>query len=334
MSTHVSRADAGRGVELDARSVTVRAHAKINLALRVGAPRPDGYHPLTSVFEAVDLTEDVTATERADGSVTCEVLADSPRGADLDAGPANLLVRAAHATREAARERGTLPDGAPGVHLAVRKHVPVAGGLAGGSADAAAALLACDALWGARLPRATLHELARGLGADVPFALEGGVALGVDRGDRLTPVTLGAGVRHHWVLAMSAVGLSTPAVFARFDEEYAEEVGAQPAGAEDLLAALARPGGPTSAVDLAPLLVNDLTDPALDLRPDLADTFAAFERAGALAVLLCGSGPTVAALCLDAPHAASVADVVREAQVAADVLTVCGPVPGARRVET
>lgn len=321
-------------------AVRVRAHAKINLALRVGAPRPDGYHPLTSVFEAIDLAEDVTA-ELLPGrdAVTCAVAADSPRGAGLDVGPDNLLVRAALAVAQAARRpehggRDVLAERG-GIHLTVTKHVPVAGGLAGGSADAAAALVACDALWETDLGPGVLHELARGLGADVPFALDGGVALGVDRGDRLTAMPVAPDPRHHWVLAISAEGLSTPAVFRHLDAEFPAP--AEPADAEELLAVLVGGAGATvgngpagEALDLAPLLVNDLTVPALDLRPDLADTFAAFERAGALAVLLCGSGPTVAALCLDGEHAASVAEVVRAAEVAADVLTASGPVPGAR----
>lgn len=351
--------------------VRVRAHAKVNLALRVGAPRPDGYHPLTSVFEAIDIPEDVTA-ELTPGRpfITCAVAEDSPRGAGLDVGPDNLLVRAAQAVADEA----ALPENggrdvlheAGGVHLIVSKSVPVAGGLAGGSADAAAALVACNELWGTGLSQETLHELARGLGADVPFALEGGIGLGTDRGDRIDPVQYPEGTRHHWVLAMSHQGLSTPVVFRHFDATVAAP--AQPPGADELVAVLGgradagvRAGEDGSdgvdgadgaegaegasdaegaagqqvaaALDLAPLLVNDLTETALDLRPDLGDVFAAFERAGAVAVMLCGSGPTIAALCMDEEHARSVAEVVRAAEVAAEVLTAAGPVPGARLVD-
>ena len=348
--------------------VTVRAPAKINLTLRVGAPRPDGYHPLVTVFEALDLTETVTATlipAGPDGSpdtgpdappeahrapdpapITAALAPDSALGHGLDMGEANLLVRAAHAVRDAAAERGTpVPHGA---HLTVRKVIPVAGGLAGGSADAAAALVACDALWGTELGADRLHELARSLGADVPFALEGGVALGTDRGDRLTRADVAPGTRHHWVLAVSAEGLSTPAVFRHLDAHFPAP--AEPAPADALLAVLAAPvtdadGAPLDpdspgigaarATALAPHLVNDLTDASLDLRPDLADVVDACHRAGALAVLLCGSGPTIAALCVDAEHARSVAAVVRAAEVASDVIVTAGPADGARqRVST
>lgn len=312
----------------DGAPVVARAHAKINLALRVGAARPDGYHPLVSVFEAIDLAETVTAHPRPAGTpLTCAVAEDSPYGAGLGTGADNLLVRAGEAVAAAMRAHGREPGSA---HLVVRKEIPVAAGLAGGSADAVAALLACDALWGAGLGREDLHELARGLGADVPFALDGGVAIGVDRGDRLTAVVPAPGTAHHWVLAVSGRGLSTPAVFRHLDAR--GDAPATPAAADDLAAALRGSGGPCHPVDLAPLLVNDLTEPALDLRPDLGDTFAAAERAGALATLLCGSGPTIAALCLDRPHAESVASVLRGAEVASDVLVVRGPVTGAALV--
>ena len=336
--------DAGLGDEAASNdappSVTVQAPAKINLALRVGALRPDGYHPLVTVFEALDLTETVTAElvvapapDPAPAPITAALAADAPLGHGLDMGEANLLVRAAHAVRDAAAAAGTpVRDG---VHLTVRKEIPVAGGLAGGSADAAAALVACDALWGTALGKERLHELARALGADVPFALEGGVALGTDRGDRLTPLSTAPGIRHHWVLAVSAQGLSTPAVFQHLDAHFPAP--AEPPTADALIAALAAPiegdpevAGAAHATSLAPHLVNDLTDAALDLRPDLGDVAEACHRAGAVAVLLCGSGPTVAALCVDAEHAESVSAVVRAAEVASDVVVTSGPAAGAR----
>lgn len=299
-------------------SVHVRAPGKLNLVLRAGAPAADGYHPLATVFQAVSLYEDVRATRTAagEGRITLHVT-----GRDADAVPTdatNLAVRAALLLQE---ETGTTA----GAHLEIVKRVPVGGGMGGGSADAAAALLACDQLWGLGLDRATLAELGRRLGADVPFALTGLTAVGTGRGDVVTSA-MSSGT-YHWVLATQASGLSTPTVFATFDELTPQP--APPVLDDGVLAAL-RAGDPH---ELARHLGNDLEDAALELRPELADVLAAAERAGALAAVVSGSGPTVAALCLDAPHAESVAAVVHAAQVADDVLVVTAPTPGARVVE-
>ena len=164
-------------------AVTVRAPAKVNLQLSVGALRPDGYHDLVTVFQAVGLYDDITASKgSADGpgesGITVSVEGEGAGQVPLDG--SNLAVRAVHALAELA---GVSPD----VHLHLRKGIPVAGGMAGGSADAAGALVACDALWGLRLDRAELHDIAAGLGADVPFSLVGGTAVGVGTGSSLTP---------------------------------------------------------------------------------------------------------------------------------------------------
>ncbi|GAA3509923.1 4-(cytidine 5'-diphospho)-2-C-methyl-D-erythritol kinase [Georgenia daeguensis] len=339
-------------------AVHVRAPGKINLALRVGPPRPDGYHPLATLFQAVSLYEDVVASPADD--VTLEIRG---RGADLPTDGRNLAVRAAKLLRETSGTEA-------GVHLTLTKQVPVAGGMAGGSADAAATLLACDQLWGTGLGREELGELAAELGADVPFALTGLSAMGTGRGDLLAPV-MSRG-QYHWVLAVQAEGLSTPAVFRAFDDLHgyapARVQAAGPAagrdGADDGAARLAAADAPhprdapdAHAPDAAegdaprlddgivsallsadPLVLsrslrNDLQEAALALRPELGDVLAAADRAGALGAVVSGSGPTVAALALDAPHAASVAGVMRGADVAAEILTVTGPVPGARVLE-
>lgn len=298
-------------------AVQVRAPGKINLALRVGAPRPDGYHPLATVFQAVSLYEDVVAT-RADG-ISLEI---HGRGEDLPVDATNLAVRAAVLLRETSGTRA-------GAHLSLTKQVPVAGGMAGGSADAAATLLACDQLWGTGLSRDELAELASELGADVPFALTGMSAMGTGRGDLITPV-MSRGT-YHWVLAVQDEGLSTPEVFREHDrlEPLDLDDGPAPRLDDAVLAALLS-GDP---IQLSRQLGNDLQEAALELRPELGDVLAAADRAGALASLVSGSGPTVAALALDHAHAVSVAGVMRAAEVAGEILLVTGPVPGARVLE-
>jgi 4-diphosphocytidyl-2-C-methyl-D-erythritol kinase len=295
--------------------VHVRAPGKINLALRVGPAGADGYHRLVSVFQAVSLYEDVRA-EPADGvSVTVS-------GRCADAVPTddrNLAVRAARLLADATRVHR-------GVHLHLTKGVPTAGGMGGGSADAAAALLACDLLWDTGLARDELAELAAELGADVPFALTGLTAVGTGRGDVLSPVL--ARGHYHWVLATQAWGLSTPAVFARFDALDPDP--GEPAMPEGLMAAL-RLGDPAA---LAPHLVNDLERASIDLAPHLAVVLDAAREAGALAQMVSGSGPTVVALAADQAHAVTLAERLREAGVADDVLEVTGPVPGARMLES
>ena len=192
-----------------ASSVRVEAPGKVNLFLSVGAPGPDGYHPLTTVFQAVRLIETVTARRQSaqdHGTVTLTL--EEP-DADVPVDESNLAVRAATLLAQATGV-------SEGVDLLLRKRVPVAGGMAGGSADAAAALVACNALWGTGLSLPELSALAARLGADVPFPLTGATAVGSGRGDLVTPImTRGA---YHWVFALAEEGLSTPAVFRRFDE--------------------------------------------------------------------------------------------------------------------
>ncbi len=303
-----------------ADSVHVRAPGKINVYLGVGGRHDDKYHALATDFQAVSLFEDVIARPADDFTLTVK------GGADADAVPLddrNLAMRAAKLLAAAADYHG-------GVALEIRKSVPVAGGMGGGSADAAAALVACDALWGTGFTLTRLHELAARLGADVPFALHGGTAVGTGRGDQLNPAL--ARGRFDWVLVMSDEGLSTPVVYQELDrmrEAAADDDDA--ADAEDaidvpipVLQAL-RSG---DAVQLAASLHNDLQPAAVHQRPDLEDTIRRGVRAGALHGIVSGSGPTVALLCADADTARAVESALREDGL--DALHVHGPVPGAR----
>ncbi|RAJ36072.1 4-diphosphocytidyl-2-C-methyl-D-erythritol kinase [Kitasatospora sp. SolWspMP-SS2h] len=303
--------------------VTVRVPAKVNVQLGVGGVRPDGYHDLANVFFAVALGDQVTATPGAGVTLSC----DGPDAAAVPLDEDNLAARAA---RLLAAHHG-LAD--PGVHLHIDKAIPVAGGMAGGSADGAAALLACDALWGLDTPFDTLLELAAELGSDVPFALLGGVALGRGRGELLEPLPVSG--TFHWVFAVADGGLSTPAVFRECDR-LREESGRgssladvpTPDADPALLAALAE-GDP---VALAAALGNDLQAAAVSLRPALADTLHAGTEAGALAALVSGSGPTCAFLAKDADSAAHLAAALRTSGTCRTAHATHGPVPGAQVV--
>lgn len=332
------------------REVIASAPGKVNLTLRAGAPAPGGRHPLVTVFEALDVRETVrartsrspgirvrTTAHRADGSVDVET------SAALDALSArdHLAVRAARLLQGLAAQ-GPWGSTAAGLTLDIDKRVPVAGGMAGGSADAAAALVACNELWGLGLSGAQLLTLGARLGADVPACLLGGVSLGRGFGDRLEPLLPGideGGVDadradpgewpHHWVMAMSWEGLATPDVFHALDAQGGPgNGGTWPALVDPTPVELSALTGP--ARGLAGVLANDLEAPARRLRPELAHTLASARAAGALGVVLSGSGPTVAALCTDADHARHVAEALRGAPTVAGVLLTRGPARGAR----
>lgn len=297
-------------------SVTVRVPAKVNVQLAVGAARPDGFHDLANVFLAVSLYDEVTATAADELTVTCA-------GPDADQVPLDRTNLAARAAELLAARAGL----APAVHLHIAKNIPVAGGMAGGSADGAAALLACDALWGLGTPRAELLDICAELGSDVPFSLVGGAALGTGRGELLAPVAAGA---FHWVFAVADGGLSTPAVFREFDRLTAGTPIPEPVASPALLAALAS-GDPDA---LAPLLANDLQPAALSLRPQLAETLAAGTDAGALAALVSGSGPTTAFLVRDAESALKVAAALEASSTCRATRTASSPTPGATVLPT
>ncbi|MCG7526659.1 4-(cytidine 5'-diphospho)-2-C-methyl-D-erythritol kinase [Streptomyces sp. OfavH-34-F] len=293
-------------------SVTVRVPAKVNVQLAVGAARPDGFHDLASVFLAVGLYDEVTVTPADRLRITCS----GPDAAQVPLDASNLAARAASAL---AARHGI----APGVHLHIDKDIPVAGGMAGGSADGAAALLACDALWGTGTPRDELLALCAELGSDVPFSLVGGAALGTGRGERLTPVEVGG--TFHWVFAVADGGLSTPAVYREFDRLTEGTRVPEPVASDALLDAL-RTG---DAKALAASLGNDLQAAALSLRPSLAATLAAGTEAGALAALVSGSGPTTAFLTEDAATADRVAAALTASGTCRTARTATSPARGA-----
>ncbi|MEU6463339.1 4-(cytidine 5'-diphospho)-2-C-methyl-D-erythritol kinase [Streptomyces sp. NPDC046976] len=293
-------------------SVTVRVPAKVNVQLAVGAARPDGFHDLANVFLAVGLYDEVTVTPADELRVTCA----GPDAAQVPLDRTNLAARAALAL---AARRGIEPN----VHLHIDKDIPVAGGMAGGSADGAGALLACDRLWGTGASRAELLAICAELGSDVPFSLVGGAALGVGRGERLTSLDVGG--TFHWVFAMAERGLSTPAVFREFDRLAEGRQIPEPVASQDLLDALAK--GDADA--LAAAVTNDLQPPALSLFPQLAATLAAGRAAGALASLVSGSGPTTAFLTRDAATAEKVAGALTASGTCRTVRTAAGPVAGA-----
>jgi 4-diphosphocytidyl-2-C-methyl-D-erythritol kinase len=296
-------------------SITVRAPAKINLHLGVGAAREDGFHPLTSVYQAVAVYDDLTFGDAEHWSVDVAVADWMDRDHVPLAGD-NIVDRAAALL---AAHHGLAVSGS--VHI--EKAIPVAGGMAGGSADAAAALVGLDRLWGTRTTDADLLALAAQLGSDVPFALVGGSALGTGRGELVEAVP-DAG-SWWWVLVPSPEGLSTPAVYRHFDELVPHAPVAPPMP-EPLLGALAA-GDPYA---LAAALHNDLEQAALDLRPDLAELIRAGEAAGALRGVVTGSGPTCVFLCATADQARATA---AELQSAYDVVLVTtGAVAGAHVV--
>jgi 4-diphosphocytidyl-2-C-methyl-D-erythritol kinase len=304
--------------------VSARAPAKVNVHLAVGPLRPDGFHELRTVYLAVSLYDAVTARPGDGLSLTVAGEgATAAAGADrVPADRTNLVWRAAELL---ARHAGVAPDAA----LAVTKTIPAAAGLAGGSADAAATLVALDALWGTQADRDDLTALAAELGSDVPFSLVGGIALGAGRGERLTPVL--ARRRWDWVLGIAGEGLSTPAVYAELDRLRAAgrvPDGADLASEEPVIAAL-RSGPPDV---LAGALVNDLQAPALALRPALRRALTAAADAGAAGALVSGSGPTVAALAHDRQDALRLTASLAGAGVFRTVRAVHGPVPGARLV--
>jgi 4-diphosphocytidyl-2-C-methyl-D-erythritol kinase len=308
-------------------AVTARVPAKVNLQLAVGPVRADGYHGLVTVFHAVSLFDEVTVSPAERDSVTV-----TGEGADqVPDGGENLAARAVAALV------ATLGPGirdSPGVAIKIAKRIPVAAGLAGGSADAAAALVACNELWRAGLSQQELAEIAASLGSDVTFALIGGTAVGLGRGEQVTPALTGG--TFHWVLAFADGGLSTADVYAATDRlrvarsgqpaSPARAGGAEPGEPDRALMAALRSGDPA---ELGRRLANDLQPAAVSLRPGLRRALAAGEELGALGAIVSGSGPTCAYLAKDARHAQAVAVGLTGAGVCRSVVCVVGPVPGA-----
>lgn len=295
--------------------MTVRVPAKVNLQLAVGPLRPDGFHELATVFHAVGLFDEVIASPGAGISLT---LAGEGAG-EVPVDARNLAWRAAEAL---AAHAGVDPD----VSLHLEKRIPVAGGMAGGSADAAGALLACDALWQLGTPRAELMHLAAGLGSDVPFALQGGTAIGTGRGEQLMPV-LSRG-SFSWVFALAEGGLSTPAVYAECDRLRADMTIPNPYVSDMLMQAL-RAG---DAVLLGKALDNDLQAAAISLRPSLAEVLSFAEDFGALGGIVSGSGPTCAFIVRDDLQGVDLAVALSASGLTRSVRTATSPASGARIV--
>jgi 4-diphosphocytidyl-2-C-methyl-D-erythritol kinase len=298
------RADTDPGVRR--ALVRARAAAKINLALLVGPRRDDGYHDLVSVMQAVALWDEVEVTPAPEGFEL------DVSGGALPADESNLVLVAARELSRRARDHS-------GARFRLRKGIPVAAGLGGGSADGAAVLLALDRLWGLRMPTMNLRSMAAEVGSDVPFCLDGGTQLALGRGERLTPVKVKGTL--WWVLGIDAGGLSTAAVYKRYDELG----GGRPLDQGDvagLLAALA--DGDLERIGAG--LVNDLEMAAFDLRPDLAQAKRRLREAGAVGALLGGSGATVLGLARDEDHAERLARSVRGAFARVEVAR--APVPG------
>ncbi|TCJ30394.1 4-(cytidine 5'-diphospho)-2-C-methyl-D-erythritol kinase [Nocardioides jejuensis] len=297
--------------------ITVRAPAKINLHLGVGGPREDGFHPLETVYTSIGLYDDVVARRSDSWSLTLDAASYVDAvGVPLD--DSNVVAAAARALA--------------GLHghevvaaVEIVKGIPVAGGLAGGSADAAAALVALDRLLDLQTSDDDLVRIAADLGSDVPFALYGGHALGTGRGEVVTPLPVSDGSLWWVVVPSTAGGLSTPAVYRHYDL-LAPDASPVPAPATAVIEAL----GAGDVAALATALHNDLQSPAIDLRPDLGELIALGEASGALRGLVSGSGPTVVFLCAGADEARALAGVLQEDGRTA--LVANGPVAGAHLV--
>ena len=298
-------------------SVVVRSPAKINLQLSVGPVRHDGYHELVTVFHAVSLDDVITVSEGQ--GVTLSMRGEGSESLPVD--DSNLAVRAA---RMLAEHAGVEPN----VSIHIDKSIPIAGGMAGGSADAAGTLVACDALWQTGMSREELSTLAARLGSDVSFALHGGNAIGRGRGEQITPI-LGRG-EFHWVLALADQGLSTPEVYRRCDElRQGQEV--SQADVSDALIQALRSG---NAGALADALHNDLQPAAVSLRPNLKRLLDAGIEFGALGAVVSGSGPTCAFVVRDADHALDVAVALTASGVCRTVKRAHGPAAGAKTVSS
>ncbi|MDO5093786.1 MAG: 4-(cytidine 5'-diphospho)-2-C-methyl-D-erythritol kinase [Propionibacteriaceae bacterium] len=292
--------------------VRVRVPGKVNLALAVGQTDARGYHELGTVFQAVSLFDELLVRPAPPGKVRLGF--DGEGAAELPRDDSNLVTRAA---RLLASNCGVTD----GVEIRVSKRIPVAGGMAGGSANAAAALVACNELWQLGLDQPQLHALARQLGADVPFLLYGGTAIGTGYGDRIEPIPTEG--RYYWVLAFSHHGLATPDVFREFDRTTQPQ---STAISPDLLAALAAGDIP----GVGRLLSNDLQDPALRLSPELAAVLQLGRDAGAAGGVVSGSGPTVAFLAHDARQAAKLGDRLAADPQVREVHLAEAPAPGAQ----
>lgn len=297
-------------------SVTVRVPAKINLQLSVGPREADGYHNLVSVFQAISLYDDVTITKTHAGSgVTISIIGDHTHGVPAD--KSNLAVKAAHLIEE---EYDFTID----AHIEIKKSIPVAGGMAGGSANAAAVIVGLDALYALTMTRDEMFNLGSQLGSDVPFMISGGTAIGQGHGDQLT-AALSRGT-YHWVIALSSLGLSTPAVYTECDRLRSGSQIVAPQINDHLMQSLLA----ADAKSLGRALHNDLQPAACSLRPALTLVLGVGEEYGALGSIVSGSGPTVAFLVEDEEQGLDLAVALTASGVVGSVARASGPVQGAR----
>lgn len=303
--------------------INARAHGKVNLFLGVDSVRDDGYHNLVTVFQSISAHNDVTLTpvpgvSAARDSVVTELTVSGLDAAKVPTDASNLAWRGVDAIAAIARV-GASEAALPCLRIHIAKSIPTAGGMAGGSADAAAALVAANEFYGTGLGLDDLLKVAATLGADVPFCVRGGTCLGTGRGDELVPV-LSRGT-YWWVFAVSPrAGLSTPKVFAQLDGmERTPHV-----DPEAVIQAIGRGDVHT----LAGALHNDMEPASISLAPHLRRTLAVAQDAGALRAVVSGSGPTVAFLCADEAEAQDVADYLLSANVARAAVVASGPAQG------
>jgi 4-diphosphocytidyl-2-C-methyl-D-erythritol kinase len=299
------------------KSVTVRVPGKVNVYLGVGPREFSGYHELATIFQAVGIYDEVTVS--AADSLTISGLGQFADQIPTD--ETNLAWKAAELVARACGEE-------PNIHIQIDKAIPIAAGMAGGSADAAATLVACDAYWNAGIPRDQLDAMAATLGSDVPFMLHGGCALGVGRGEVLSPVMIRGSF--HWVFATFDEGLSTAQIYEKTDEMRGLEFEDEPEVPTELLSALARGDAPA----LGRLLHNDLQLAATTSRPQLGRVLEQGIDSGALGAIISGSGPTCAFLVRDESSAIDLVVALKASGLVDDVLRTHGPVHGARVIST
>jgi 4-diphosphocytidyl-2-C-methyl-D-erythritol kinase len=305
---------------MKSHGVVTRVPGKVNLQLSVGPLGDDGFHEVTTVFQAISLFDDVTVTEGKSGSgTTISVTGQTANGVPADA--SNLAIRAAQLMM---KEFELSPD----LEIKLKKEIPVAGGMAGGSADAAGVIVGLDSLYELGLSKDEMEKIASQIGSDVPFSLSGGVAIGTGRGDQIT--TALAKGSYTWVLALSSQGLSTPAVYQECDRLREGLSIASPQVSEPLMQALR--AGDSKA--LGKSLLNDLQAAACSLRPALRLVLDVGIDYGALGGIVSGSGPTVAFLVSDEEHAMDLTVALSASGVVSSITRAVGPAHGARIIES
>lgn len=302
------------------RGVVARVPAKVNLQLSVGPLGSDGYHEVTTVFQAISLFDDVTVATALPGSgITISITGETSKGVPTDS--SNLAIKAA----QLMAKTYDLP---PDLIIKLKKEIPVAGGMAGGSADAAGVIVGLDSLFELGISRDEMESVGSKIGADVPFSICGGVAIGTGRGDQITPAL--AKGSYNWVLALSGQGLSTPSVYQECDRLREGLSIATPQVSEPLMQAL-RAG---DAKALGKALSNELQSAACSLRPALRLVLDVGIDYGALGGIVSGSGPTVAFLVKDDEHAMDLTVALSSSGVISSVVRATGAVAGARIIES